>query len=281
MADTVLGYEVASPEQMRRTAIMLLIGTVAAAIIGVFVLFIVSRWEAAGREQALATINSFDEKCRYVVRNIGRRASYYDHTGYVDCDSARQVAASNNNPLGSVQQKTHAKIAFKTKTGTEIASYVILSSKKPRAVGQVVEILYRVDNPHDVKEYVKLPFFGKKSIAKRDAGAHAAVTPRKPRPSDKLSKSTKIWIGLTTLAVLMALAYWLITRTYRLVKWLIFGPSKATPAQQAAPAPAARLRSSGAKRKPLSAGSAAPSPAGARLARVAAGKPAGLRPRRA
>ena len=99
-----------SPEQQRKTALAIFGVIGAIAIGGLSVLFLISHWEQSGRQQVLATVASFETKCRYVVRNLSKRTSYYDHTGYIECAEAQAVADANNNPLGSVQRRTMADV---------------------------------------------------------------------------------------------------------------------------------------------------------------------------
>ncbi len=239
MAKTILGYEVASPEQQRKTALALLAFVGITAIAGMGVLFMISHWEQSGRQQAIAVIESFETKCRYVVRNISKRVSYYDHTGYIGCAEAHAVAKSNNNSLGSVQHRTVAIVNYRTQQGRDIRTSVVLTDSKEFKVGQKLEILYETDRPMEASEFNSIPLFGKKSIAEPEesvppaqhempersvAGADQAPAEEpKSRPSDSLSDSTKFWIGLTFILVMLAAAIWILRLTYRLVKFLIFG----------------------------------------------------------
>jgi hypothetical protein len=227
MANTLLGYEIASPERQRKTALAIIAVVCAVALGGVLTLFFISQGQHSGREQAVATIAAFETKCRYVVRNLGRRVSYYDHTGLIDCDRAHEVAQANNSVLGSVQSVTVAIVDLTTLGGAKVRSHVELSRKEPFAIGEQVEVLYRVDDPRDLREYVRLPLgFGGRSIAPQ-AESHASsgkadiAEPAKPRPSDSYSKSTLTWIGLATLVVGVLLAYWLIRGLYRVARWLV------------------------------------------------------------
>jgi hypothetical protein len=259
MTNTILGYEIASPEQQRKTAFAIL-GVVGAIVIGgLSVLFLISHWEQSGRQQVLATIASFETKCRYVVRNFSKRTSYYDHTGYIDCDKAQAVADANNNPLGSVQHRTMAAVEFSTVEGQPIHATVALYGDMHVSVGQKVEILYRTDDPSDAVEYNKIPIFGNESIAPTSETAapaehlQSAEIPQdsetqfaqgKPerRASDSVSDSTKMWIGLGALLLMLLVGLWLIRCIYRLIKWLITGKQSSTTVQlDIAQPPAARI----------------------------------------
>src|SRR5262245_23833360 len=222
MANTFLGYEVASPERQRKTALTIIGVLCALVLAGTIVLFVVSRQQQSGRELSMATIVGFETKCRYVVRNISRRASYYDHTGYIDCDRAHQVAKDNNSVLGSVQRTTLAVVDFIALDGSSIRSHVELSRSEPFFVGERVAILYRIEDPLDLREYVNLPFgVGKKLTGPAhevsSAGTDDTVPPTS-RPSDAYSKSTLAWVGLVTLVLGVLLAYWLIRGLYRVIK---------------------------------------------------------------
>ena len=166
MANTFLGYEVASPERQRKTALAIIGVVCAVAVGGMLALYFISRGQHSGREQVLATITAFETKCRYVVRNIGRRVTYYDHTGLIDCDRADDVAQANDSVLGSVRSVTVAVVDLIALDGSKVRSHVELSRKEPFSIGEQVEVLYRVDDPRDLREYVRLPLgFGKSSIA--------------------------------------------------------------------------------------------------------------------
>jgi hypothetical protein len=207
MANTLLGYEIASPERQRKTALAIIGVVCAVALGGILTLYFLSQGQHSGREQAVATITAFESKCRYVVRNISRRASYYDHTGLIDCDRAHEVAQANNSVLGSVQRVTVAVVDFTALDGSKVRSHIELSRKEPFSIGEQVEVLYRIDDPRDLREYVRLPLgFGKRSIAPQpenhvSSGKADIAAPAKPRPSDSYSKSTLTWIGLATLVV--------------------------------------------------------------------------------
>ncbi len=263
MAGTIFGYEIASPEKQRNTALAILGFVVAIVIGGVAAMFFMSSAQHAGREQALATVNAFQTKCRYVVRNIGKRVSYYDHTGPIGCDRAEQIARVNNNPLGSVRRETVAVIDFTTKAGRRIRSQVTLSGPDEVRAGQQVEVLYLVDNPGDVREFVKMPFgIGKSSIAPdAEAGAGRAegtapgaeavppraeaAAPDRPRASEQVSESTRMWIGLIAVIVMALIAFWVMRKLYRLTKWLVFG-SQSTPSPGASGQTARPPRAAGA-----------------------------------
>ena len=239
MAKTILGYEVASPEQQRKTALAILGFVGVAAIAGIGVLFLVSHWEQSGRQQAIAKIVSFETKCRYAVRNIGKRVSYYDHTGYIGCAQARAVANSNNNPLGSVQRRTLVVVEFNTDEDRRLRTSVAFHGDTRFSVGQQVEILYRTDNPRDAIEFNRVPLFGKKSITPTSETTSAAQTEpveksaENPppanaigpmqRPSDSVSESTKLWIGLIAILVMVLTALWIVRFIYRMAKRLVFG----------------------------------------------------------
>ena len=246
MAKTIFGYEVASPEQQRKTALALLAFVGITAIAGMGVLFMISHWEQSGRQQAIAVIESFETKCRYVVRNISKRVSYYDHTGYIGCAEAHAVAKSNDNPLGSVQYRTVAIVKYSTQSGRDIRTSVVLTDNTTFQVGQKIEILYEIDRPMEASEFNSIPLFGKKSIAEPEktappaqqtapeqsvASADPAAEEPKARPSDSLSDNTKFWIGLTFILLMLAAAIWIIRLIYRLIKFLIFGGSARSTAQ--------------------------------------------------
>ena len=232
MANTFLGYEVASPERQRKTALAVIGVVCLLAVAGMSALFFASREQQSGRELALATITGFETKCRYVVRNISRRATYYDHTGYIDCNRAHEVAAANNSVLGSVQRRTLAVVEFTALDGAKLSSHVELSRKEPVSVGEKVEILYRLDDPYDLREYVQLPLgFGKRSIARQpenELHSNSIDATSKPRPSDAVSNSTRLWVGLATVVVGVLLACWLIKSLYRVIMWLVRAPSAST-----------------------------------------------------
>jgi hypothetical protein len=260
MANTLLGYEIASPERQRRTALVIIGVVCAVALGGILALFIISRGQHSGREQAVATIAAFETKCRYVVRNISRRASYYDHTGLIDCDRAHEVAQANNSVLGSVQSVTVAVVDFTALDGAKVRSHVELSRKEPFSVGEQVEVLYRIDDPRDLREYVRLPLgFGKRSIAPQSenhapSGKADIAAPAKPRPSDSYSKSTLTWIGLATLVVGILLACWLIRGLYRVIRWLVVPRESIVPVTRVSAAPVARERVEHATRRAAACG---------------------------
>ena len=267
MANTILGYEVASPEQQRKTALAILGFVGVMAIAGIGLLLLISHWEQSGRQQAIAKIVSFETKCRYVVRNIGKRVSYYDHTGYIGCSQARAVANANKHPLGSVQQRTLAVVDFKTAEGAQLRTNVALHGDARYSVGQQVEILYRTDNPRDVSEFKDIPLFGKDSLApapeaapsvttaptaevEQVAGETAEATAQKPPASETVSESTKFWIGLVALVVMVLVALWFARLVYRMVKRLIFGPRNDISARPAASQPISSARMSAVTRQP-------------------------------
>lgn len=245
MRGTILGYEIASPEKQRETAKYLFIFVGAAIALGAFVVAYIARMEQMGRSQALATVTQVDVKCRYVVRNIGRRASFYDHTGYTDCATAERVARENDFALGRVERVAFADITFKTAKGHEVAARVELRKQLKLAAGNQVEVLYRDDNPRDVTEFKSFGPFGKRSIApaKADAAnpaksngadgaavAPAAAVPSSGAPSNAAPGPTSKpspWRGLFYLVILLALGYWLIRKVWRLTHRLVVGGGSA------------------------------------------------------
>ena len=248
MANTFLGYEIASPERQRKTALAIVGVVCALAVAGMLALFFISRGQHSGRELTVATIAAFETKCRYVVRNIGKRVSYYDHTGLIDCDRAHEVAQANDSILGSVRRTTVAVVDLTALDGSKVRSHIELSRKEPFSIGEQVEVLYRIDDPRDLREHVQLPLgFGKRSIAPLPenhvpSGRVDAVTPAKPRPSDAYSKSTLLWIGLATLVVGVLLAYLLIRGLYRAIRWLVVPGNSMQPIAPVNAAPIARGR---------------------------------------
>jgi hypothetical protein len=130
----------------------------------------------------------------------------------------------------------------------KVRSHVELSRKEPFSIGEQVEVLYRVDDPRDLREYVRLPLgFGKTSIAPQpethvSSGKADIASTAKPRPSDSYSKSTLTWIGLATLVVGILLAYWLIRGLYRVIRWLVVPGGSIEPITRVNAAPIARGR---------------------------------------
>jgi hypothetical protein len=226
MAKKILGYEVASEEKQRKTALALILVTALIAGTFVFIFFMQSQVTFSGREAAMGTIVSFDTKCRYVVRNISKRVSYSDITGLVSCAEAQQVADENNNPLGSIRKITTAVVDFRTTEGKAVRSH--LEYDGDASIGAQIEILYRTDDPSDLKPYADVPLFGKESI--NEPSPATAAAPAKPRPSDSMSDGTLMAIGLVSLVVMVAIAFFVLRLLFRTLKWLLFGSGKSKPA---------------------------------------------------
>ena len=143
---------------------------------------------------------------------------------------------------------TVAIVDFTALDGSKVRSHVELSRKEPFAIGEKVDVLYRIDDPRDLREYVQLPLgFGKRSIAPQpeshaSSGKADIAAPAKPRPSEAFSKSTLLWIGLATMVVGILLAYWLIRGLYRVIRWLVVPGEAMQPVTPASAAPVARGR---------------------------------------
>lgn len=244
MAGKILGIPIASRHQQWRTAkaIFGLIGGI--IVLGAVVVGYIASMEQRGRVQAMATVTDFEVRCRYNVRNIGRRSSFYDHTGYIDCASAEQVARDNNFPLGRVERATFANITFKTEGGAEVRTHVELHKHHDIEVGSRVEILYRETTPTDVTEFKNFPLFGKSSIAPydetavaqaatrqaaltaaSDAAAAAKAQARAKRIADRVARKETDPVGLAILIVLLVVGYFLVRRIWRFVRGL-FGSSQ-------------------------------------------------------
>lgn len=255
MAGKILGYEIASREQQKRTAMGILLFLGGAFVLGGFVLFYIASMEQRGRAQAMATVTAVDTKCRYVVRNISKRVSFYDHTGYIDCAEAENVARSNDNPLGRVEKSTIAAVVFTTAEGREITSQVELHRQSDAAVGSKVEVLYLETSPTNVTEFKDFALFGTDFVKPEQAapGAEAAMgksattgdgtttgEPRKGSP----------WRGLIYLLGLLAIAYWVTKRILRLMRRLASRddaspwPTRSNAFGQQSTAPAATRRAS-------------------------------------
>ncbi len=247
MAKKILGYEVAPREQQLRVAKYLLLCVIAFPVLLVAGLAHISHVETRGREPAIAVITAFDTKCRYKVRNIGRRVTYYDHTGLIDCATAEAVARENNTPLGSVQPTTVADITFETKAGEKVKTRVELRRNVPQVAGELVEVLYDLDDPADVKEFGKYGIFGKQSIMQKPEKTKTAVASvpqiqaepqSKSKPKDAfahLSRTTRVWVGLGVVIVGLLLVYFILSRLWRLARRLL-GWSKPSPASVQTPA---------------------------------------------
>ncbi len=255
MAKTILGYPIASAEQQRKTAIAIFGFVAVAAIASLGVIFFITHMEQNGREQGLATITDFTTMCRYRVRNISGRVSFYDHTGYVDCPTARRVAAENNSSLGQVEQATFAKIRFVTRDGVSQNASVILGGTETYSRGQQIEVLYRTNDPTDVTQSRSMPLgLGKQSIvgdqtqtshtsqgegrsanhnswSDQVAGAPSTksrskrIAEPKSRASDTIADSTKVWVGLGLLFLVFVGALYVLRFIWRTAKRLAFGIS--------------------------------------------------------
>ncbi len=250
MAKMILGYEVARPEQQRKTALAILGFIAAIAIGGGVAAFMIAGFEQSGREQVLATVVSFDKKCRYVVRNVSKRVSYYDHTGYIDCAQAQTVADRNDNPLGSVQRRRTAVVDFRTEDNRKVRTSVAFHGDDPIRIGGQVEILYLVKNPRDAIEFDEIPLFGKRSIAHSDRTTSNQIrldqtsfdirstipdtaetgtdpvskpAPPQPKPSESVSDSTKLWIGIGALLFIFVIVFLALRWSLRLIKRLLSG----------------------------------------------------------
>lgn len=270
MAGRFLGIEILSREQRIRNVKMAAVVLVGMLLLGAVVVGYIASMEQRGRVQAMATVTDFEVLCRYNVRNLGRRTTFYDHTGYIDCATAEQVARDNNFPLGRVERATFANITFKTEGGADVQSHVELHRQRDIEIGSRVEILYRETTPSDVTEFKNFPLFGKSSIAPydetaaaqaaarqavqtaaSDAAATAKAEARAKRIAEKVARKEIDPVGLVILIVLLVIGYFLIRRTWRFMRGLLGNSqsatdaranqhSRATPAA-ASPAGAARL----------------------------------------
>jgi len=245
MAGTFLGYAVASPEQQKKTALLLLLGTIVSVAGVVGFLFLKSQNDQRDREQAVATIGQIDVKCRYIVQNLSKRVSYYDHTGYIDCASAEEVARQNNHPLGSLQRRSLIQVDFAANDGSAQTARLVLGGTHSYSAGGKIEILYRTNDPSDVTPFSATPLgIGKKSLLAQSRRAEdapqATAVPEKPR---RFSKTATMTVGFIILAVILFLVY----RTVRFTWRLLSGAGNTLPQKYTGrpSSPRARSRTSG------------------------------------
>lgn len=251
MTGKFLGIEIASREQQKRTAKAILGVIGGMLLLGAVVVGYIASMEQRGRVQAMATVTEFEVRCRYNVRNLGRRTTFYDHTGYIDCATAEQVARDNNFPLGRVERATFANISFKTEGGGDVQTHVELHHQRDIEIGSRVEILYRETTPTDVTEFKNFPLFGKSSIAPydetaaaqaaarqaaqtsaKDAAAAAKAEARAKRIAEKLARKEIDPVGLVILIVLLVIGYFVIRKLYRFARSL-FTAGASAPARTA------------------------------------------------
>lgn len=268
MAGKFFGCEIASPEKQKRTAMGFLALIGGALVLGAVIVSYIATMEQRGRLQAMATVTDLEVRCRYVVSSIGKRAHLYDHTGYIDCAEAEEVARANNVAMGRVERSTLASVTFETAGGNTVQSQVVLYKQRDIEVGSKVEILYREASPADVAEFKSFPIFGLASIAPHDpvaaaqaAAREAALTAaantaadakaeaRRKRIADKVAKKEIDPVGLVILIAMLVIGFFIIRRIWRLVRgWLGASPTRAhapprgrATSASASPAGAARL----------------------------------------
>lgn len=239
MADRFLGIPLVSREQRRRNAKIALAFFAAMIVLGLFVVYYIASMEQRGYRQALATVKAFEAECRYVVSNVAKRSKLYDHTGYVDCATAEQVARDNDFALGRVERSALATVDFMTEAGQQVSSQVRLFKQVSAEVGQQVEILYRETSPADIKEFKSFPLFGMSSIAPKsdkptaaeiaaNEAAAAKAEARKKRIAEKVAKREIDPVGLVILIVMLVIAFFALRWLWRKAKSLIGGGNTAS-----------------------------------------------------
>ncbi len=239
MADRFLGIPLVSREQRRQNAKIALAFFAAMIVLGLFVVYYIALMEQRGYRQALATVKALEAECRYVVSNVAKRSKLYDHTGYVDCATAEQVARDNDFALGRVERSALATVDFMTEAGQQVSSQVRLFKQVNAEVGQQVEILYRETSPADIKEFKSFPLFGMSSIAPKsdkptaaeiaaNEAAAAKSEARKKRIAEKVAKREIDPVGLVILIVMLVIAFFALRWLWRKAKSLIGGGNTAS-----------------------------------------------------
>lgn len=219
MGRKILGVQLLGPEQIKRN--LKIAGLFAICLVaGFVVLFAYIGWEdQRGHRVAKATVTAVENQCRYIVGNIARRQTTYDHTGFIDCATAEQVARDNDFALGRVERSLLAAIDFTTAEGVRISSQVRLSRQLGASAGSTVNVLYREDIPAEVKEYRDFSPMGLfASNRPRSAEAIARDEARKKYYEEKRAKKEIDPLGLAILIVLLVIGFFAVRRLYRFVR---------------------------------------------------------------
>lgn len=240
MARKFLGVELLGPEQIKRNLMIAGLFAICLAA-GLVVLFSYIGWvDQRGHRVAKATVTAVENQCRYIVGNIARRQTTYDHTGFIDCATAEQVARENDFALGRVERTLYASIDFTTEDGVKISSQVRLFKQLRASVGSTINILYREDIPAEVKEYKDFSLMGLfASDRPRSPEAIARDEARKKYYDEKRAKKEIDPLGLAILIVLLVIGFFAVRRLYRFVRSLM-GRGQPAGVSAVAAAPVAR-----------------------------------------
>lgn len=150
---TILGYEIASPEKQRKTALIILavvvfiLGGACAAFVGPTVYKTWTYHQVTGRVKAI------EEKCTYSIRRLSRYGNRLSLTDLVNCEEAYAKAAEIDHAMGDVRHFSIVYVTYTPAGGTAMTSSFDVPAEAARdlRIGQSLVVMHHPDHPYRVE----------------------------------------------------------------------------------------------------------------------------------
>lgn len=156
---TILGVEIASPEQQRKTALVIL-GVFVALTLGVVGAFTGPRlYTHFSYVDTPGTVTGLEYKCHYVINRFNKRGPA-NVTDVIDCESAYRAAAEVDHAMGEVRPVTIVHVDYPLDDGSRLSSWFDVPGEAAvdLAVGDAISLQYHPEHPHRVQRRAVNPF---------------------------------------------------------------------------------------------------------------------------
>jgi len=155
----IFGVEIASPEQQRKTALIML-GVFLALGLGVMAAFTGPRlYTHFTYVNTQGVVTGLEAKCHYIVNRFNKRGPA-NVTDVTDCESAYRAAAEIDHAMGEVRHVTIVHVDYALDDGSSLTSWFDVPSEAAEdlAVGDAISLQYHPEHPHRVQRRAANPF---------------------------------------------------------------------------------------------------------------------------
>lgn len=155
----IFGVEIASPEQQRKTALIML-GVFLALGLGVMAAFTGPRlYTHFTYVDTQGVVTGLEAKCHYIINRFNRRGPA-NVTDVTDCESAYRAAAEVDHAMGEVRHVTIVHVDYALDDGSSLTSWFDVPSEAADdlAAGAAIALQYHPEHPHRVQRRAANPF---------------------------------------------------------------------------------------------------------------------------
>lgn len=154
----IFGVEIASPEQQRKTALIML-GVFLALGLGVMAAFTGPRlYTHFTYVDTQGVVTGLEAKCHYIINRFNKRGPA-NVTDVTDCESAYRAAAEVDHAMGDPRHVTIVHVDYALDDGSSLTSWFDVPSEAADdlAAGAAIALQYHPEHPHRVQRRAANP----------------------------------------------------------------------------------------------------------------------------